>query len=174
LGPQELPAKNALITGDADLVGAAFRDKLATLDASTGMEPTDEPSFEAATGEVALTANEPFLSPVESRPFDPLLSKPNVGRRRVPAKAIRLRDKDHCKFVRTQPCVVCGPTPTEARHIGCAQPVLSAERSAMNTRSLSAGSVIATSMATATRPHGGPGSTSIPCRSRSSFGGDRD
>jgi len=52
LGPQELPAKNALITRDADLVGAAFRDKLATLDASTGMEPTDEPSFEAATGEV--------------------------------------------------------------------------------------------------------------------------
>ena len=86
------------------------------------MEPTDEPSFEAATGEVALTANEPFPSPVESRPFDPLLSKPNVGRRRVPAKAIRLRDKDHCKFVRTHPCVVCGRTPTEAHRIRFAQP----------------------------------------------------
>jgi hypothetical protein len=124
LGPQELPAKNALITGDADLVGAAFRDKLATLDASTGMEPTDEPSdrFEAATGEVALTANEPFLSPVENPPFDPLLSKPNAGRRRVPAKAIRLRDKEHCKYVATQPCVICGRTPAEAHHLRFAQP----------------------------------------------------
>ena len=55
---KSLPAKNALITADADLVEAAFRDKLATLEASTGMEPTDEPSdrFEAATGEVTLTA----------------------------------------------------------------------------------------------------------------------
>ena len=69
-----------------------------------------------------MTANEPFLSPVESRPFDPLLSKPNAGHRRVPAKAIRLRDKDHCKFVRTHPCVVCGRTPTEAHHIRFAQP----------------------------------------------------
>jgi hypothetical protein len=58
IGPQELPAKNALITEDADLVGAAFRGKLASLEASTGMEPTVEPidRFEAATGAVALTA----------------------------------------------------------------------------------------------------------------------
>jgi hypothetical protein len=121
---KSLPAKNALITEDADLVEATFRDKLATLEASTGMEPTDEPSdrFEAATGEVALTANEPFLSPVENPPFDPLLSKPNAGRRRVPAKAIRLRDKEHCKYVATQPCVICGRTPAEAHHLPFAQP----------------------------------------------------
>jgi hypothetical protein len=31
-----------------------------------------------------------------------------------------------------------------------------------------------TSIATATRPHGGSESASIPCRSRSNFGGDRD
>jgi hypothetical protein len=121
---KSMPAKNALITEDADLVEAAFRDKLATLEASPGMEPIDEQSdrFEPATGEVALTANEPFLSPVESRPFDPLLSKPNVGRRRVPAKAIRLRDKEHCKYVATQPCVICGRTPAEAHHLRFAQP----------------------------------------------------
>jgi hypothetical protein len=42
--------------------------------------------------------------------------------RRVAAKTIRLRDKEHCKFVTTQPCVVCGRTPTEAHHIRFAQP----------------------------------------------------
>ena len=59
---KSLPAKNALVTKDADLVEVAFRDKLATLESSTGTEPTDELSdrFEAGTGEVALTANVPI------------------------------------------------------------------------------------------------------------------
>ena len=38
------------------------------------------------------------------------------------AKTIRLRDKEHCKYVTTQPCVVCGRTPSEAHHIRFAQP----------------------------------------------------
>ena len=106
------------------VTNARFRDKLATLEALSGMEPTDEPSdrFGAATGEVALTANERFLSPVENPPFDPLLSKPNAGRRRVPVKVIRLRDKEHCKYVATQPCVMSGRTPAEAHHLRFAQP----------------------------------------------------
>jgi hypothetical protein len=28
-------------------------------------------------------------------------------------KTIRLRDKEHCRFVGTQPCVVCGRMPAE-------------------------------------------------------------
>jgi hypothetical protein len=121
---KSLPAKNALIAEDAGLVETAFRDKLATIEASTGMEPTDEPSdhWEGATGEVALTANEPPHPSVENPPIDPLLSNPNSGRRRVAAKAIRRRDKEHCKYVATQPCVVCGRTPAEAHHLRFAQP----------------------------------------------------
>ena len=121
---KSLPAKNGLITEHADLVEAAFRDKLATIEASTGIEPTGEPSdsWEAATGEVALTGNELFLSPVENPSVDPRLSKPNAGRRRVAAKAIRLRDKEHCKYVAMQPCVICGRTPAEAHHLRFAQP----------------------------------------------------
>src|SRR5207342_3006912 len=46
----------------------------------------------------------------------------SVRRRRVTAKTIRLRDKEHCKFVKTEPCVVCGRAPTEAHHIRFAQP----------------------------------------------------
>jgi hypothetical protein len=38
------------------------------------------------------------------------------------AKTIRLRDKEHCKFVRTEPCVVCGRAPNEAHYIRFAQP----------------------------------------------------
>jgi hypothetical protein len=38
------------------------------------------------------------------------------------AKTIRLGDKEHCKFVASQPCIVCGRTPCEAHHIRFAQP----------------------------------------------------
>jgi hypothetical protein len=121
---KSLPAKNGLITEHADLVEAAFRDKLATIEASTGIEPTGEPSdsWEAATGEVALTGNELFLSSVENPSVNPRLSKPTAGRRRVAAKAIRLRDKEHCTYVAMQPCVICGRTPAEAHHLRFAQP----------------------------------------------------
>jgi hypothetical protein len=121
---KSLPAKNGLITEHADLVEAAFRDKLATIEASTGIEPTGEPSdsWEAATDEVALTGNELFLSPVENPSVNPRLSKPTAGRRRVAAKAIRLRDKEHCTYVAMQPCVICGRTPAEAHHLRFAQP----------------------------------------------------
>jgi hypothetical protein len=45
-----------------------------------------------------------------------------VRRHRLAAKTIRLRDKEHCRFVSTQPCVVCGRAPSEAHHIRFAQP----------------------------------------------------
>jgi hypothetical protein len=44
------------------------------------------------------------------------------GRRPLAGKAIRLRDKEHCKFVARQACVVCGRAPAEAHHLRFAQP----------------------------------------------------
>lgn len=37
-------------------------------------------------------------------------------------KPIRLRDKEHCRFVANQPCVVCGRSPADPHHIRFAQP----------------------------------------------------
>jgi hypothetical protein len=63
---------------------------------------------------------------LQSQAFDHLeVAAPQptiVQRRRATAKTIRLRDKEHRRFVATQPCVVCGRTPTEAHHIRFAQP----------------------------------------------------
>jgi hypothetical protein len=42
--------------------------------------------------------------------------------RRVANKTIRLRDKEHCKHVAAQPCLICGRAPSEAHHIRFAQP----------------------------------------------------
>ena len=60
---------------------------------------------------------EPFVASSErpSRWADnpALSSRCHVTINGVAAKTIRLRDKEHCKFVATQPCVVCGRTPTK-------------------------------------------------------------
>jgi hypothetical protein len=91
---KNLPAKNTLTPADANLVEAAFRERLASW-------AVDSPGYEP--------------DPVQSQAF-------NALEMTATAKTIRLRDKEHCRFIATQPCVVCGRTPTEAHHIRFAQP----------------------------------------------------
>jgi ERF superfamily len=117
---KNLAAKNTLIDADADLVEVDFRERLATIEASTTgeVEANSGPAIEAASpvGEPFLTAMDAAAAPI----ILPGAASPR--RRRVAAKTIRLRDKEHCKFVASQPCVVCGRTPSEAHHIRFAQP----------------------------------------------------
>ena len=85
----------------------------------------------------------------------------------------RARHKEHCTFPTTQPCVVCpARRPKPITFTSPSRP-RSAAKSATNTRSQSAGSIIASSIATATRPHGGRGSGSIRIRLRSASGDGR-
>jgi hypothetical protein len=116
---KNLTAKNTLTDADADLVEASFREKLATIEASaTGQaEANLGPAIEAAS-----PVGEPFLTAMDAAAPIILPSNPRVRFRRVAAKTIRLRDKEHCKFVASQPCIVCGRTPSEAHHIRFAQP----------------------------------------------------
>ena len=119
---KNLAAKNALIDADADLVEAGFREKLATIELASAArheEPQSAPAEESAS-----QLERPFLAPTDDAAAAPIIlpSSPNARRRRVVGKTIRLRDKEHCKFVASQPCVVCGRTPSEAHHIRFAQP----------------------------------------------------
>jgi hypothetical protein len=76
------------------------------------------------SGDIGIFSGQAFVGPMEASVAAPIvLPQKSGGRiRRVAAKTIRLRDKDHCKFVTTQPCAVCGRTPSEAHHIRFAQP----------------------------------------------------
>jgi hypothetical protein len=119
---QNLAAKNALIDADANLVEAGFREKLATIElASTASheEPRSAPAQDSAS-----QLERPFIAPTDDAAAAPIIlpSSRNARRRRIAGKTIRLRDKEHCKFVASQPCVVCGRTPSEAHHIRFAQP----------------------------------------------------
>ena len=113
---RRLPDKNLLRTSDTQLVEDRFRAMLEALPSEQAQEkpieavyppPVAEPSTEGANGVDFFTK-----VPEEIRP----------GRRRVAGKTIRLGDKEHCKFVPRQLCVVCGRTPADPHHLRFAQP----------------------------------------------------
>jgi hypothetical protein len=107
----------------------SFREWLAAIEAA--VPASENWSYATATtNETAPTDRppgsdgEPFVVSSEDPAVGPTILPgwPAARRRRVAAKTIRLRDKEHCRFVTTQPCVVCGRAPTEAHHIRFAQP----------------------------------------------------
>jgi hypothetical protein len=120
---KNLPAKNTLTSADAETVEANFRERLVTLDGGQ-VSATGVSTSAIGANAIAIPGDEPNLA--QGQAFDALeVSTPQtttVQPRRVTAKTIRLRDKEHCRFVAAQPCVVCGRTPAEAHHIRFAQP----------------------------------------------------
>jgi len=113
---KNLPAKNTLAPADAQIVEASFREQLATVEGG---------QLNATAANVIVVPREK-PNPGQGQAFDALgRAAPQatiVQRRRAAAKTIRLRDKEHCKFVAMQPCVVCGRTPAETHHVRFAQP----------------------------------------------------
>jgi hypothetical protein len=92
---RSLPDKNSLTVPDAQLVEASFQVKLAM--------QRDEQDPVAETSEIAAPSS-------------------RITRGSLAAKTIRLRDKEHRRFVAHQPCLVCGRAPTDAHHLRFAQP----------------------------------------------------
>ena len=113
---KNLPAKNTLALADAETVEASFRERLAAIEA----EQVSAGSVQAIVNSGDESTRERSAA-TDSRET-PAPAATVVGRRRIAAKTIRLRDKEHCKFVATQPCVVCGRTPAEGHHVRFAQP----------------------------------------------------
>jgi hypothetical protein len=110
---RRLPAKNTLTTDDALGVEAAFQAKIAALGDSG-----DLPEAAPLSGD----GRPPPPEPVSEKPAKALEEAPATGHGRVAAKTIRLRDKDHLKFVSRQPCLVCGRTPVDPHHLRFVQP----------------------------------------------------
>lgn len=105
---RSLKTKHSLTAADAQFVETAFRTKMTAV----GDEPIPE-----------LPEAAPSLAEAEATRA-PDTPKPAVCSRRgrVPAKTIRLRDKNHRRYVSTQPCLVCGRSPADPHHLRFAQP----------------------------------------------------
>ena len=136
-----MPDKNKLTTVDAQRVEISFRAKLVAIEnASSSHElaltspgatsPSPDVSGVAAPREDSQSEAVEIPPAVPERPagqsdggaFAQTPEKTLGSRRRLPGKTIRLRDKEHCKFVARQACVVCGRAPAEAHHLRFAQP----------------------------------------------------
>src|SRR6516162_9490250 len=114
---QNLSAKNTLTAGDARVVEEKFQTRLSTIDDSEG---PSEPS-NAVSVPNAMSAGRPYAG--DSQKASKVFGKP-PRKSAVCAlgKTVRLRDKEHRKFVSRQACLVCGRTPSDPHHLTFMQP----------------------------------------------------
>ena len=109
-----LADKGNLTPSDAERVEQAFREKVYSF--AEEMFPDmsgSESAFTDTEGDAALP----------SKQADAGSALPVSEVKRLPAaKTIRLRDKEHRKFVVQQPCLVCGRSPVDPHHLRYAQP----------------------------------------------------
>jgi hypothetical protein len=103
-----LRAKNTLTADDARAVESAFETKFSELmpDLAAWEHPADGDGIiaDAATAETSAAASSPSS---RKPPF---------------TKTKRHRNKEHLKFVGTQPCLICAKQPSDPHHLPFAQP----------------------------------------------------
>ena len=92
-----LPLKNQLLTADAQAVEAAFTARLSQF----GEFELMAPKHQETSGRSNQVNSSEQVTPI--------------------SKPVRERDREHLKFVASQPCLVCGRTPSDAHHIKFAE-----------------------------------------------------
>ena len=99
---RSLELKNQLSTADAQALERAFTARLSLLE-----------EFEPHPAPENLDANGRGKQPLQAAHDDTVI---------VIKKPVRERDREHLRFVASQPCLVCGRTPSDAHHIKFAEP----------------------------------------------------
>jgi hypothetical protein len=132
---RSLPAKNTLTVADAKIVEERFAARLCAIgDRQEPDGPCNGPPAFATPG--GPTPGEPphavaDQSVIAARGSTPSTSqKTSKGTKkqsrsdvvRALGKTVRLRDKDHRRFVLRQPCLVCGRVPSDSHHLTFTQP----------------------------------------------------
>lgn len=128
---RNLPTKNTLTAVDAKIVEERFQDRLSAI--SDGQAPGE--TIPADTPDSVAPDCPPHAVPdnnlVPARPADTGPSQKastaakeqsRSGMTRALGKTVRLRDKDHRKFVLRQPCLICGRMPSDPHHLTFTQP----------------------------------------------------
>src|SRR5438874_1725931 len=105
---RNFPAKNSLTAEDAQIVEAQFKARLSTIS-------------DGVTAEEPLNAG-PNEGVVSAAPLATDTRQKTSAAARALGKTVRLRDKDHRKFLTRQPCLVCGRVPSDSHHLTFAQP----------------------------------------------------
>jgi hypothetical protein len=114
---RNLPAKNSLTAEDAQIVEARFQARLATIgDGATAEGPPTAGPDQRVLSASRLTADTCQKTSTVAK------QRSGSGAVRALGKTVRLRDKEHRKFVTRQPCLVCGRLPSDSHHLTFTQP----------------------------------------------------
>jgi hypothetical protein len=128
---RNLPAKNTLTAADAKIVEERFQARLSKIsdgEASEGSTPrssrndllaADGPPDVADQGVLAVGAPDSGAAHKGAQ----RAKKPSRSEVvHALGKPVRLRDKEHRRFVLRQPCLVCGRVPSDPHHLTFTQP----------------------------------------------------
>jgi ERF superfamily len=112
-----LSTKNTLTAGDARIVEEKFQARVLTIGDGEGpTEPCDPLSAQNVMPADQSDADDSQkTSKVSGKP-------PRKSVVRALGKTVRVRDKEHRKFVSRKACLVCGRTPSDAHHLTFMQP----------------------------------------------------
>jgi hypothetical protein len=121
---RNLPAKNTLTAADAKIVEERFRARLSAIDPSHGTcdrraeghEPphaVPEQTGVSSASDAATRQKAAMRATKKQSRSDAI---------RALGKTVRLRDKDHRRFVLRQACLVCGRVPSDPHHLTFTQP----------------------------------------------------
>jgi hypothetical protein len=134
-----LPQKNKLVTSDAVVVETAFAAKLhevgsaelARSDTSLGIDNTIDSATSDISGMETMQRPSrklnghrmpPRATARQNGSAEAVTSQAGAERPVTPIdKTLRLRDRDHLRFVSAQPCLACGRSPSDAHHLKYAQ-----------------------------------------------------
>ena len=119
-----LPAKNTLTAADAKIVEERFREGLSAIDPSHAAcdRPAEgyEPPYAVADQSGVSSASDAATRQKAPMPATKKQSRSDTIR--ALGKTVRLRDKDHRRFVLRQACLVCGRVPSDPHHLTFTQP----------------------------------------------------
>jgi hypothetical protein len=76
----------------------------------------------SAEGRPNAAPDERVVSAADARQETSTKQRPRRAAVRALGKTVRLRDKEHRKFVTRQPCLVCGRVPSDSHHLTFTQP----------------------------------------------------
>ena len=132
---RSLPAKNTLTAADAKVVEERFQARLSEIDQPLTAGASRNRPTSRSTPDLPTVDDPPQAAPSQTDPSagGPLNQASQkavaVGRKRSASnsvqalgKTIRLRDKDHRRFVLRQACLVCGRVPSDPHHLTFTQP----------------------------------------------------
>jgi ERF superfamily len=127
---RSLPAKNTLTAADAKIVEERFKARLFKIsDEEVSEGSTCRSSADDLTGDDLPAARDKGILAVcrpDSGAGHKGATRPKKKSRsdlvHALGKPVRLRDKEHRRFVLRQPCLVCGRVPSDPHHLTFTQP----------------------------------------------------